>query len=288
MPTSPWAAASDDERSTDTAVIDSHCHLAGEEFEPDLDDVVRRARDGGVAGVLVILSAGDAQEASRAERVRALWPAARFATGIHPHHAGSHAGDLDASLQRLEHALEAPDVVAVGEIGLDYHYDFAPRGAQLDVFRAQLRLARARGLPVVIHTRDAADDTLATLAEEASGVRTVFHCFTGTREMAEQALAAGAWLSFSGIVTFPRAEALREVARLVPPDRYLVETDAPYLAPVPHRGARNEPAHVSRVVEVLAEVRGCPPAQVAREASGNFARVFGPLPNPHADKGLAR
>jgi TatD DNase family protein len=263
-------------------VIDSHCHLAGDEFEGDLEAVVARARAAGVAGALVILSAGDAAEAGRARRVRELWPEARVAVGIHPHQAGAHAGNLDAGLATLEAGLDAHDAVALGEIGLDYHYDFSPRDVQQEVFRRQLRLARDRGLPVVIHTREAADDTFDLLREDGAGLRTVFHCFTGTAAMARRALDAGAWLSFAGILTFPKATDLQEVARLVPDDRFLVETDAPYLAPVPNRGMRNEPALVARVVEMLAGLRGVSPTAVGAQSIANFTAVFGPLARPDA------
>jgi TatD DNase family protein len=258
-------------------MIDSHCHLAGSEFEQDLEAVVNRARGAGVSGAVVILSAGDRDEARRAGRVSALWPDVRFSVGIHPHHAGEHASDIDAGIALLDAEVTAHRAAAVGEIGLDYHYDFSPRSVQQEVFRRQLRLARARQLPVVIHTREASDDTFRILGEEAAGVRVVFHCFTGTRAMAEQALEMGAWLSFAGIVTFPKATELREVARLAPADRFLVETDSPYLAPVPHRGKRNEPAFVVRVVETLAELRGESPSALGERVVRNSAAVFGPV-----------
>lgn len=256
-------------------MIDSHCHLAGEEFAADLPDVVQRARDAGLSGALVILDAGDREEGVRADRVAALWPGARFAVGIHPHQAGRHAGDLDRALTDLDRDLTARAAAALGEIGLDYHYDFSPRPIQQEVFRRQLRLARARGLPVVIHTREAEEDTFALLREDGGGLRVIFHCFTGTKTMARRALDEGAWLSFAGIVTFPRAGELRDVVKMVPSDRYLVETDAPYLAPVPHRGRRNEPAYVARVVEAIAEARGEAAAAVAARTAENFEAVMG-------------
>ena len=256
-------------------MIDSHCHLAGDEFEADLPAVVDRARAAGLTGALVILGAGDQSEMRGAQRVAELWPEARFAVGIHPHHAGRHAGDLDAEMASLDRDLSAWSAVAVGEAGLDYHYDLSPREVQQEVFRRQLRLARGRRLPVVLHTRDAFDDTFEILQQEGNGLSVVFHCFTGTILMARRALDAGAWLSFAGIVTFPNAVELREVARIVPSDRFLVETDSPYLAPVPHRGKRNEPAFVGRVIAALAEVRGERAEAVAEQATGNFASVFG-------------
>jgi TatD DNase family protein len=165
----------------------------------------------------------------------------------------------------------------VGEIGLDYHYDFAPRDVQQQVFAVQVKLALELGLPIIIHTREATDDTFAILAEAGAGaVRGVFHCFTGDSVMAKRALDIDFYLSFAGILTFPKASELREAARLVPDDRLLIETDSPYLAPVPHRGKRNEPAFVSRVLDVLAETRGADRAALDRAVAGNFARLFGP------------
>jgi TatD DNase family protein len=173
---------------------------------------------------------------------------------------------------------EQPGARAVGEIGLDYHYDFAPRAAQLAVFRRQLRLALDLDLPVVIHTREAEEETLAVLAEEGRGLlRGVFHCFTGDRALAERVLALGFHLSFAGIVTFPRADGVREAAAGVPADRILIETDSPYLAPVPHRGTRNEPAFVAAVLARLAEVRGDTPAALAAHVAENFTRLARPF-----------
>ena len=255
-------------------MIDSHCHLAGEEFAADLEAVVSRARDAGLSGALVILAAGDDGEGKRARAVKAAWDGVRFSVGIHPHQAAEHAGDLDAAMRRLEADLTTHGAVALGEIGLDYHYDFSPRDIQQEVFRRQLGLARSRDLPVIIHTREATEDTFQLLKDEGAGLRAVFHCFTGGLEMAETALDMGAVLSFAGIVTFPKAAELRQVAQMVPDRSFLVETDSPYLAPVPFRGKRNEPAFVAHVVEALATLRGRPAATIARESTATFSRVF--------------
>jgi TatD DNase family protein len=164
----------------------------------------------------------------------------------------------------------------VGEIGLDYHYDFSPKDVQQAVFRAQLRLARTRGLPVVIHTREAEADTLAIIQDEsAGGLRGVFHCFTGTPDAAAQALATGFYVSIPGIVTFPKAAELREAVRGIPEDRLLIETDSPYLAPIPHRGSRNEPARVVHVFDQVAAIRGIEPAALAAVLVRNFDSLFG-------------
>jgi TatD DNase family protein len=258
-------------------VIDSHCHLAGEAFTPDLDEVIGRAR-AVLERVLVVLSAGDAAEAAQAGRIVERWPETVTAVGVHPHAAGPFAGDPEgaAALVRAQIA-RTPSARAVGEIGLDYHYDFAPRDVQQQVFRAQLRLARELDLPVVIHTREAEDDTIRILGEEGgTRVRGVLHCFTGSAGMARAALGLGLYVSFAGIITFPKAGEQREVAASVPADRLLVETDSPYLAPVPHRGRRNEPARVALVAETLAELRGERAADVAARTTENFHALFRP------------
>lgn len=256
-------------------MIDSHCHLADEAFQADLDEAIARARAGGVSEALCILAAGDELEAVRARGVEARWPAVRFATGVHPHSAGDFAGRADASAEVTRAHAAAFGACGVGEIGLDYHYDFAPRDVQQAVFAAQLALARAERLPVIIHTREAADDTFAIL-KDAGEVRGVFHCFTGDTAMARRAVDIGFYVSFAGIVTFPKAADLRDAARVVPADRLLIETDSPYLAPVPHRGKRNEPAYVGKVLESLADVRGVAPAELDAEVTRNFVRLFGP------------
>lgn len=256
-------------------MIDSHCHLADEAFAADLDAVIGRAREAGLTDALCILSAGDEAEAQRARNVRLRWPAVRFATGVHPHSAGDFAGRVDASADvTLAHA-ETFGACGIGEIGLDYHYDFAPREVQQAVFARQLALARERRLPVIIHTREATDDTFAIL-KDSGEVRGVFHCFTGDSAMARRAVDIDFYLSFAGIVTFPKAAALREAARLVPADRLLIETDSPYLAPVPYRGKRNEPAYVARVLESLATLRGEAAADLEAAVTANFVRLFGP------------
>ena len=256
-------------------MIDSHCHLAGDEFAADLDAVVSRARDAGVSGALCILAAGDDAESGRAATVRQAWPGIRFAAGIHPHQAGEFAGQLEHASETVRRAVQEHRACAIGEIGLDYHYDFSPRTVQQDVFRAQVGLAIELGLPIIIHTREATDDTLQILREAGAGrVRGVFHCFTGDEAMARAAFDLDFYLSFAGIVTFPRSEGIRAVARMAPAGRFLTETDAPYLAPVPYRGRRNEPAYVAEVVAKVAEIRGSPVAEVAAQVTSNFETLF--------------
>jgi TatD DNase family protein len=259
-------------------MTDSHCHIAGEEFVADLDAVVERARAAGVSRALVILAAEDDDEFARTAAVLRAWPECRFAVGVHPHHAKVFEANPQAAADQVAARLEAlPQARAIGEIGLDYHYDFSPRDVQHAVFRTQIRLAAGRDLPIVIHTREAEDDTLRILREEGGErLRGVFHCFTGDSAAAERALATGFLLSIPGVVTFPKAETLRQAAAALPEDRLLVETDSPYLAPIPYRGKRNEPAYVARVVAQLAAVRGVTPQAIADQTDRNFDRLFRP------------
>ena len=259
-------------------MTDSHCHIAGEEFVADLPDVVARAKAAGVSRALVILAADDDVEIARAGTVLQAWPECRFAVGVHPHHAKVFTSDPEGAAQKVAERLEAlPEARAVGEIGLDYHYDFSPREVQHAVFKAQIRLALSRDLPIVIHTREAEDDTLRIITEEGGGrLRGVFHCFTGDAEAAARALVTGFCLSIPGVATFPKADALRQAAAGVPADRLLVETDSPYLAPLPFRGKRNEPAYVAKVVEQLAAMRGVSAGAISEETDRNFDRLFRP------------
>jgi TatD DNase family protein len=259
-------------------MIDSHCHLADEAFAADLDAVIDRARAAGIERALVILAAGDAPEAVRAARVEAIWPDVRFAVGVHPHAAQPFADHPPRAADVVRAQLDAtPSARAIGEIGLDYHYDFAPRAVQQDVFRIQVGLARERRLPIVIHTREADEDTIAILREEGGGeVTGVLHCFTGTPALRDAGLALGLHVSLAGIITFPKAQELRDTARAVPLDRLLTETDSPFLAPVPHRGTRNEPAHVMRIVDALAGLHQIDAGELGRRTAANFHALFRP------------
>jgi TatD DNase family protein len=259
-------------------MIDSHCHLADETYAPDLDDVVRRARDAGLERALVILAAGDAKESAQAARVEALWPDVRFAIGVHPHAAHAFTDSPQRAADEVRSQFKTtPGARAVGEIGLDYHYDFSPRDVQQRVFRAQLEAARELDRPVVIHTREADEDTVAILREVGAGaIRGVLHCFTGTPALRDAGLDLGLQISLAGIITFPKAQELRDTVRHVPLDRLLTETDSPFLAPVPFRGKRNEPAHVARVVDALAEVLQIARATVAAQTAANFRALFRP------------
>ena len=258
-------------------MIDSHCHLADSAYASDLEDVIGRAREAGLSTALCVLAAGDAAESAAARRVRELWPSVMFAVGVHPHHAGDFAGRAEDAVETVRRGLSEEGARVIGEIGLDYHYDFSPPEAQQSVFSAQVILARKLELPIVIHTRDAAADTLRILRNAGQGrVRGVFHCFTGDADLAQAALDLGFYISLSGIVTFPRAADLRDIARMVPADRILVETDAPYLAPVPHRGKRNEPAFVAQVAAEVAGARGVPLDEMSAQLTRNFHAFMGP------------
>ncbi len=257
--------------------IDSHCHLADDAFKADLIDVVLRARTAGAPTALCILDAGEPDELRRASVLRELWSSVRFAVGVHPMRADTYRADPQGAARAIEKALGAvPEACALGEMGLDYHYDFAKPPLQQSVFAAQVKLARMRRLPVIVHTREADEDTIRILKDSGKGeVRGVFHCFTGHAALAAAALELGFHLSFSGIVSFPKSDALRAVAATVPADRLLIETDSPYLAPVPHRGKRNEPALVVHVAEALAAARRTTSAAIVQQTAANFDALFG-------------
>jgi TatD DNase family protein len=248
---------------------DSHVHLGSDQFAPDVEVVIARARDAGARAIVCI-----GESPAMAERAAAI--AARhpglvwFTAGLHPHDASEWQPDTADAVR----AAVGAGAVAIGECGLDYHYDHSPRDVQRRVFAEQLALARELGRPVVVHTREAESDTAVMLAEAASaGVLGVLHCFTGSHALAEAALAAGWYVSFSGVVTF-RKFTDDALLRLVPDDRLLVESDAPFLAPVPHRGHRNEPAWVSHVVSRVAAARGVTPAVLGALALENTRRFF--------------
>ncbi len=237
-------------------LVDSHCHLDDDQFDEDRELVIERARAAGVEQMMTI----DSPEF--ADRYDFL-----FSTiGVHPHEASK------ADLGRIGELASHPKVLAVGEIGLDYHYDFSPRDVQRQVFEDQLKIADGAGKPIVIHTREAWSDTMKVLRGWSRGG--IMHCFTGTPEQAREALDLGFHLAFGGVVTFPKAAEVREAARITPDDRLLVETDCPYLAPVPFRGKRNEPAFMVETVRRLAEVRGCTPEEIGKRTSENFERLL--------------
>jgi TatD DNase family protein len=258
-------------------LVDSHCHLDFPDFASELDDVVGRARAAGIGRMVTIST-----RVRKHDQVRAV--AERFddvfcSIGTHPHNAHE---ELDIGTDELLRYAAHPKVVAIGEAGLDYHYDNSPRDAQAQGFRAHVAAARESGLPLVIHSREA-DDDMARILEEESGkgaFPAVLHCFTGGRDLAMRAVALGHYVSFTGILTFKATQNLRDIAAALPADRILVETDAPYLAPGKFRGKRCEPAYVVETAKVLAATRGVTPDEIARQTTENFFRLFSKVSKP--------
>jgi TatD DNase family protein len=256
-------------------LIDSHCHIDGEAFDDDRDDVVRRARE---AGVVAMLNIGTGHPHSddfrRAVAVAEKYDSVFGSVGVHPHDAKLYD---DKAEEHLVDLATSEQVIAWGEIGLDYYYDHSPRDVQREVFRRQIRIARSLNLPIIIHSRDADDETVDILTEECSwtGFRGIMHCFGGTPQMAEALMPLGFMISFAGNVTFKKAENLREAARIVPLDRLLIETDCPFLTPIPFRGKRNEPAYVEHTARFLADFYGVSFETFARQTSKNFLEFFG-------------
>jgi TatD DNase family protein len=260
-------------------LVDSHCHLDFPDFAPDLDQIVARAAEAGVGRIVTI--------STRVRRLGELVTIAETydnvycSVGTHPHHADEEDGIAADELVAL---AGHPKVVALGEAGLDYFYDSGSPAAQARGFRAHIAAARASGLPLVIHTREADEDCARILDEEmAKGpFRAVLHCYTGGRDLAMRAIDLGLSISFTGIVTFKKSDALRALAAELPADRIMVETDAPYLAPGKFRGKRNEPAYVVEVAKVLAEARGVSLEEFSRQTTENFFRLFSKVPRPAA------
>ena len=252
-------------------LIDSHCHLDFDALSTDLDGVLARAAAAGVVGMVTISTWVEkfGAIAAIAEAHDNVW----CSVGTHPHNADQ---ELHIQTEDLVRLSAHPKCVAIGEAGLDYVYDNAPREAQATGLRRHIAAARITGLPLVIHARAADDDMIAILESEAEQgpFPFVLHCFTAGAELAKRGLALGGYVSFSGIITFKNAEEIRAVARSIPADRYLVETDAPYLAPIPHRGESNEPSFVRHTAERLAEVRGISLERLAAETTANFGRLF--------------
>ncbi len=259
--------------NTGVKLVDSHCHLDDRQFDADRDEAIARARAAGVETMMAIGTGEGPPDLEAAIRLADRHEFIYATVGVHPHDA---IKPSEETFARMESLLRHSKVRAVGEIGLDYHYDFSPRPAQRDIFERQLALAAQAGLPVVIHTREAWEDTLSILraAARRAGIRAgIMHCFTGDAAQARQALDLGFHLAFGGVITFPKAEAVREAARITPADRLLLETDCPYLAPVPMRGKRNEPAFVVQTAQRLADVRGVSLEEIAAQTTANFEQL---------------
>jgi TatD DNase family protein len=255
--------------------VDSHCHLDFPDFANELDGIVERAEAAGVGRIVTIST-----RVRRHPQVLAI--AERFArifcsVGTHPHNAHE---EIDITTDNLIEIARHPKVVAIGEAGLDYHYDNSPKDAQELGLRTHIAAARATGLPLVIHSRECDDDMAKILEQESEqgAFPAVLHCFTGGRDLAMRAIALGHYISFTGILTFKNSAALRALAAELPSDRILVETDAPYLAPIPNRGKRNEPSFVVETAKVLAQARGVSPEDIAQQTTANFFRLFSKVP----------
>jgi len=250
-------------------LVDSHCHLDGEKFAADLDAVLERAAAAGVTRMVSIGTGDGPPELDRAVRLAERYEQVWATVGVHPHDA---AKATPKSFDDLRTLGKHRKVVAFGEIGLDYHYDFSPRERQREVFVEQLKIAEQLELPITIHTREAWADTVAILKRHWNG-EGIFHCFTGDATQAAEALEMGFYLAFGGVVTFRTADNVRQASKIVPDDKLLVETDAPYLAPLPWRGKRNEPSFMVETVRRLAEVRGTTPEHIAWVTTQNFERL---------------
>ena len=256
-------------------LIDTHCHLDFPDFTEELPAYIARAEEAGVSRMVTISTrvARFADYAALAERFPSVW----FSVGTHPHQAHE---ELDVTAERLVELSRHPRCVAIGEAGLDYHYDSSPRAAQAQGLRTHIAAARVTQLPLVIHSREADDDMIAILREEMGkgAFPAILHCFTAGEMLARTGVALGLYVSFSGILTFKTSEALRAIAREIPLERLLVETDAPYLAPTPYRGKRNEPAYTAHTAAVLAETVGVSTDEIARITTENAFRIFSKMP----------
>jgi TatD DNase family protein len=253
-------------------LIDSHAHIQGNEYDGEVEAVIERARGAGVEKIIAVGGAGDMSSNTDAIALADSFPDIYATVGMHPHDAKDVGTE---ELRALSELTAHPKVVAVGETGLDYYYNHSPRDMQRRVFSQFIRIARQTGLPIVVHERDATKDAAELLRSEGAGeLRGVIHCFTGNYEAACAYLDLGFYLSFTGIITFKNAESLRDVVRKVPLEHMLIETDSPFLTPVPHRGKRNEPAYVRFVAETVAIVRGISLEQVASITSANAQNLF--------------
>jgi TatD DNase family protein len=261
-------------------LIDSHCHLDSDQFDPDREAVIQRALEAGITNMVAIGTGNGPPDLEAGIRLAEKYDFFYATVGVHPHDASK---PFDSG--HLATLAQHPKVVAIGEIGLDYHYDFSPREVQRAIFIQQMQIAANAKKPIVIHTREAWDDTIEVLRNHWDPkLGGIMHCFSGNPEQAKQALDLGFYLSFGGIVTFPKALEIQESARQAPLDRILIETDAPYLAPVPKRGKRNEPAFMIETARKLAQLRGVSEQQIAESTTKSFRRLCG-FPDQHSNPG---
>lgn len=251
--------------------VDSHCHLDFPDFEAELDTIIQRARSMGVSHMTSIGTS--LKTINKTLKVAEAYPFIYATVGVHPHDAEA---EFDISYEDLAKIAEHPKVIGIGETGLDYFYEHSPKEKQQDLFRLHIKVARDFDLPLIVHTRDADHDCLAILKEEMGkgAFKGLIHCFTASQKFAQEVLKLGFYISISGIVTFKKATELHEAVRQIPLDRLLIETDSPYLAPIPHRGKRNEPSFVIHVAEAIAELKDCPLPEVARVTTQNYFDLF--------------
>jgi TatD DNase family protein len=251
--------------------VDSHCHLNYPEFTDDMDAVIQRARDVGINKMLTICT--EIAEAQAVLDLASAHDELYCTVGVHPHEAklAVEQGDL---YEQLKHFTQFKKVIGLGETGLDYYYEHSPKAAQQEAFNTHIRLSKETGLPLIVHTRDAEPDTIAQLKQEQGNITGVIHCFSGSQWLSDQALELGFYISISGIATFNKAQGIRDTIKTVPLDRLLVETDAPYLAPVPFRGKRNEPSFMIHTAKVVAELKGVSMEELAASTTANFNCLF--------------
>ncbi len=261
-------------------LIDSHCHLDFPDFDSERDEIIANAKQAGVDLMVTICTR--VRKFGKVKAIADRYENVFCSVGTHPHNAGE---ELDITVDDLLKLSEDNKVVAIGEAGLDFFYDKSPRDAQETGFRTHIKAARESGLPIVIHARDADTDMIRILEEEMGqgAFKAILHCFSSGRELAMRGIEMGLYVSFSGILTFKNSEEIRSIARDLPADRLLVETDAPYLAPPPHRGRRNEPAYVVNTAKVLAETRSTSLEDIAQQTTENFFRLFSKISSPVAD-----
>ena len=261
-------------------LVDSHCHLNFPDFAAELDAVVERARAAGIGRIVTISTR--VKQLPQLLAIAERFPEVFCSVGTHPHNAHE---ELDIDAAALVKLTSHPKIVAIGEAGLDYHYDKSPRDAQAQGFRQHIAAARQTGLPLVIHAREADADMARILVEETEkgAFPAVLHCYTGGRDLAFEAIELGLYIGFTGILTFKNGQDLRDIAAALPAQRILVETDSPYLAPLPYRGKRNEPSYVVETAKMLAQVRGVSPEEIARQTTENFFRLFSKVPQTEHD-----
>jgi TatD DNase family protein len=262
-------------------LIDSHCHLDFDDFENDIDEIIKNAKD---SGITAMLNAGNTiDDLENQLKISEKYPFVFSATGVHPHNASDY---LDMTIEDLTSRVDNKNIIAIGEAGLDYYYDNSPRDVQIKVFKTQIKAAQETGLPIIVHTRDADDDTIKILGDayKEKPFTGVIHCFSTSKRLADFALSIGFYISVSGMITFNKAQELRDIIKDIPIEKLLIETDSPFLAPVPMRGKRNQPAYIIHTAEKLAEIKNMAFDKLAYITSDNFYDLFTKASNKNRGK----